>query len=501
MPPVTEHNVTPIDKNSEQAAGLKVVGEQFKKHEKTLFRDIYSDRFLSERAGEAKNFSFSLNRFWKYSRESAESAYRYDIRYDKTRAEWFDKTDTSLKEIDQRLATELARWEELTSPFTDRYEANEIYNTAHDLRRIIERGVEKLKSDGNQQSKAQQDYALAISSALAGLSEQIGGRLSALAEGKTVELATMSRAANELVERAAKDRISDSIATEMNETRDFLVAFTAIESQPEQTKLWGQRLDSEIAGLNQDLPVQKRQEALRDREKAAKALEVFGAALDKVDMTATQKKEIVDLRIAVADQDRFLVAHRAEFGAQELQTLRGKRDGLVTALIDAEFKFHQQAGKAVIFAAENAQDRNNMYQELVKNAKTAATEDPQSCWRKVKATFLEGVEALSGRELSKNFEKAFDSDLTGKFKKWNDESSKKTLNPAKLQEVASDLEAIITSYSRRADVSVREVAATALPEVAAALREAGDRLQAGLTALRAVMAGRLRTLFVNGAFN
>jgi len=102
-----------------------------------------------------------------------------------------------------------------------------IYDTAHELRRTIEGGLEKIKPPkgdipaAGPQVKAEMAYRYSLSSALAGLSEQIGSRLSALAAGKTVELVTMSRQTKELVERAGKDKIRESIVAEANEAQNL----------------------------------------------------------------------------------------------------------------------------------------------------------------------------------------------------------------------------------------------------------------------------------------
>jgi len=225
-------------------------------------------------------------------------------------------------------------------------------------------------------------------------------------------------------------------------------------------------LDLKVELKSKDLAPEKRQELQRESEKTAKALEVFKNALDKADIPVAQKKEIADLRGEVFSTDRYLVDKRVTLSADELQVKRVKRDGLVTALIGRETRFFKEAATAVADGAQSVQDRRDLYQQLLNDAKTAANKDPASYWRDVKKTFLEGVEAVSGKELRSTLDKvAFDSKLADQLNGWNNESKKTRLDPARLQELASNLEAIINSYSQRTDVALRKEADPALASV------------------------------------
>src|SRR5208283_2329683 len=110
---------------------------------------------------------------------------------------WFDEINNKLTETDEKLKSQLAKWEEVTSPYSDHYQTDEIYNAAHELRRTVESGMEKINFDAmggdrtDPVSQAKVLYSLRLTGALAGIAERINNRLGTLAAGKTVELVTM----------------------------------------------------------------------------------------------------------------------------------------------------------------------------------------------------------------------------------------------------------------------------------------------------------------------
>lgn len=504
---LTEHPVDPIKPKDRPL--LSPIGEQFK----TIAENFYHEELESvrrrteekdvrARAGEAKNFSFELNRFWQYSRDHANNALRFDKTTDKA---WLDKTDTILKGIDDMLATQLATWEEVTSPFSDEYDVNKIYDAARELRTTINFGLDTLQPAGMPNAtKLELGYRLSLSCALAGLSEQIGSRLSALAAGDpTVKLVTLSRQARELLERAVKDKVGEGIVTEANKAQRLKSDFVNNNYTAEKlTTLWRRHLDLELELKRKDLAPEKRQELQLEHENAARALEVFRTALDLADFSALRKKEITDLRedIKSANQKLGKVAGRSP---DELQALRVERDALVTDLIGKEIKFLKEAGIAVAREGDKAGDRQQLYEQQLNDGKTAAKMDQVSHWSDVKKTFLDAVEVVSGKELRETLDNdAFDSSLIDQLNDWNKELKKTSLDPARVQELTSSLAAIITSYSDRAEVALRkERADVALSEEdKTALLEAGDALQAGLSALRVVMAETLKFLLQKGLF-
>ncbi|MBV9083765.1 MAG: hypothetical protein JOZ62_13885 [Acidobacteriaceae bacterium] len=492
----TEHPVHPVDPLSKDGLILSRIAEHFKSDAENLFHDILNDNVLRTQAAEAKNFSFDLNRYWQYARDSANNRYRYGKATDKA---WLQKTDTLLKEIDGKLATQLAAWEEVTSPFSDRYDAAKIYDTAHELRRTIEAGLEKIKPNGmpgtSPQAKAEAAYSYAVAGALAGLSEQIGTRLGVLAGGKPVELVTMSRQAKELVERAAKDKVGETIAAEATQVQDLYSDFINNDYSAENlANLWERRLDLDVELLRKDLSPEKRRQLQTERDNTAGALDTFRTAIDKADVPLAVRKQIDSLRTDVFSADRSLTSRRVTYKPEELISIKTKRDAAVTALIAKETEFFKTAAIAVAEEARNAQDRYDQFQQLLSDAKTAAGKDPAGYWCKIKSAFLDQVEAVSGKELKKTLDNdAFDSNLSQQLNDWNEESKKTRLDPIKLQELASSLEATIASYSERAGVALRK-------EADPALREVADGLQAGLSALRHALAKRLQYLVDNGAF-
>jgi hypothetical protein len=501
-----EHRVEPIKPLSREALLLGSVGEQFKKAAETLYHDILSDEALRARAVEAQKFSFDLNGFWQYSRDSANNSYRFDKSLDKG---WLDRTESSLKDIDKTLATQLAKWEEVTSPFSDHYDIPTIYDTAHELRTTIERGLENIKPPigipAGAQDAAEVAYRYSLSSALAGLSEQISSRLSALAAGKA-ELGTLKRQTNELAERAAKDKIGESIVTEANDAQRLQSDFNRNSYTAEKlTTLWTRRLDLELELARKDLTADKRQEVQQEHAKVARDLEVFETGLDLADFPASRKRELRDLRTEIWSQHNAILKGTG-YSATELQAKKVKRDRFVTDLVGKESPLLKQAGTAVADAANEARDRRELYEQQLEDAKTAAYNDPAGYWRDIKGTFLEGVEAVSGKELRKTLDSdAFDSKLANQLNDWNRELKRTRPDPTRLQELAINLEATMIAYSQRADVALRKEARGAdapLPKGDRdALRQAGDALQVGLAALRQTMARNLKFLVEAGTFN
>lgn len=138
-------------------------------------------------AAEAKDFQMDLHGFWIRALDLAKDAYTFTNKdYDRS---WRDQKEKSLAEIDDQLTTQPTKWEELISPFADRYDAKEIYNIAHELRRTLARSGEKFTLLGDNipksvQEKAEAAYVARIASALAGIAEQISARLTTIAAGK-----------------------------------------------------------------------------------------------------------------------------------------------------------------------------------------------------------------------------------------------------------------------------------------------------------------------------
>lgn len=359
-----EHTVHPLDPRSREAATLGAVGEQLKNVAENMYKGY--DPYLQSGAGvgemfrphaaEAKNFHMDLHGFWSRSLDLAKDAYTFTNKdYDKS---WLDQKEKSLAEIDDQLTTQLTKWEELTSPFADRYDATEIYNVAHELRGTLARAGEKFTLSGDHmpktvQENAQAAYVARIASALAGIAEQVSARVTAIAGGKA-ELNTLSRQTQEFAERAAKDKRAETIAAEASYGRDFRKDFAKTEYTVESlTKLREQQLDLSVELLSDNLSPDQKLRLQQELDRTNRALEVFVEAAKKA-MTGNRAFEAIDLRGEIEKQQKHhLEDCKKGKDPEVLQNNKEKIDGMVAKLVSIEKQYLKATAKAV--AEESAE--------------------------------------------------------------------------------------------------------------------------------------------------
>ncbi len=500
-----EHVVHPVDPLSREGLVLDSVARKFNADYEGLFKNtLEASRQELLRATEvAKSYTFDLNRFWETSRDAARNQYVFDKRTEKP---WFDEINSKLTETDEKLKSQLAKWDEVTSPYADHYQTDEIYNAAHELRRTIESGMEKVTIDvfGGEQTdpvnRAKQLYSIRLTGALAGMAERINNRLGTLAAGKTAELVTISRQTKELLERTGKDPIAEKIAGEEKEARENQSEIGKNEYSKEGLlDLMKRELESSLELNRKDLTAQERQQLKEEQEKVRKALATFREALDHVAMAVGEKTKIANGRSDVFGDFRHLVAQKLT--PKEFASRKDRWERAAVTLAGVEGRFTNAVLKTTAEGTQRAQERQERYQQLLDDAKTSAAKDPAGYWRKVKGEFFDQIEAVSGRELKETLNEAFKSDMAKQLQDWNDQSKRTRLDPVKLQEIATNLIATITNYSERAEFALRSETRTADTAVAQALQEAGDGVQAALAALRTAMTAKLQLLFDKGAFN
>ena len=498
-----EHVVHPIDPLSREGMVLDKVAKNIHSDFEGLFKGLHgSKEDLVRLTNVAKTYSFDLNRFWEYTRDSARNQYMYDKRSEKP---WFEEMNEKLKETDEKLKSQLAKWEEVTSPYADHYQLDEIYNAAHELRRTIEGGLEKVKinverSEKDPADKAKTKLEAQVIAALGGIAEQISSRLGALAAGKSAELITLSRQMQELLTRNAKDPIAERIGNERKETQELNKEIAKNDySNDGLFKLLEQDLESALKLARNDLSADERRELEQKRDQAQEAIAALETALNDTKMPDFERRKMADARAEMTEAYKHLV--RQTLTPDGFATHKGRWDLHVATLVSIGARYSAAAVKTAAGAAQKAQTRQVRYQQLIDDAKPAAGKDPAAHWRKVKGKFLDQVETVAGKELKETLNEAFKADLAQQLQDWIDNAKKTRLDPVKLQEIAASLSATITTYSERIEFTIRSESLDADPALARALQEAGDGMQASLTALRTTMTGKLQMLFDKGAFN
>jgi hypothetical protein len=497
-PPAREiHRADPA---SHDAEAVRALGEQFKRSAETLFQSFdleSSATALKNAAARSDQYASSLSRYWSYMRESAGDTYLHknlvgkDWHADTT---WFRETNSALREIDRTLSRQLSKWEEVTSPYADKLDAVAISHACHDLRFTIDEALQKTKPEGlpgDPQSTAEYAYRLTISVALAGMSEQIGKRLEALGSG-TPQPASFTRQIRDFLEReSGKDALGreiDAEAKEVDALRQefFNSGFTAERLDQMRTR------QVELIELLRDtgLRADRRNTLSLEKRKVDASLRAWAEGMKRVSMGNDRAQSLTDAR---AELDEAVKKLNQKLCDEDRDGWTEKRSERAEKLLKLETPLVKRAVDGVSDYAEAVRERGKQYKQSLDDARdTVSDKGVQNFWAKVKKRCLEETGVVSGNELSRDLDKAFDSGLSGQLGEWSKKSDGAgRIDGAELQRLASDISETIDSYTNRASY---------LMEANADLQSVNDQLNCGLLAIRESIDGRLKRLFEQGAF-
>jgi len=496
-----EHEVRPVDPKSADAANLRSLAERFHAEVERPFRSDPRTFSTSERidprreiARRAESFSLNLREYWAYAVGYANDTYRYGS---KAGERELRELNSSLKDVDRKLDTQLQKWEEATSPFTDHYEVGEIFSAGQDLLVTLRNAAkqhavpETVRVD-DPQRVAEAGFDMAIGAALAGLSKQIGDRLSALGSGHTVERITMSSQTSDTLKLAATDRAAEKLKSAAASAETFRDSFV---KEP-----WtGDRILA-LQTTSRELSEKLRAESLpadainaleTQRDQIERVLESLRGVIDAVPKSAAEQQRIQDARDAVSGLDRKLkmFALTPEARAEVLKD----RAAAAKAVAELEAPFLKGALEVVKTRAADSQGRFDLYTQRLDEARADAKKDQTAYWETLQGQFLGEIEALLP-DLRKELGTALD--LTDALKEWKKQLAPKvTLDPAGLQNAATSLLRAIDACSARTELAMGRSAGD--PTVMAALR---DELNSGLAAIRESVAKDLTFLFKSGIF-
>jgi hypothetical protein len=407
---------------------------------------------------------------------------------------WFHETDDAFKDIDRTLSRQLSKWEEVTSPYADKLDALAISHASHDLRFTIEEALQKTKPEGlptAPQAMAEYAYRLNMSVALAGMSEQIGKRLEALGSGKP-QPASFTRQIREFLEReSSKEGLGPEIDAAVKEVdalpqEFFNGGFTAERLDQMRTR------QMELIELLRDgsLSADRRNTLSLEKQNVDASLRAWAEGMMRVTMA---KHRATELHAARSEFDEAVKKLNQKLSDKDRASWTRKRIERAEKLLKLETPHVKRAVDGVKDYADAVRERGKLYKQALDDARDAVSDKGvQNYWAKVKKRCLEEIEAVSGKELSRDLDKAFDSGLSKQLADWvkkSDGAAK--IDGAELQILAADISETIDSYTNRAIY---------LTETDADLQQVNDQLTCGLLAIRESIDGRLKRLFEQGAF-
>ena len=497
-PPARE--IHRADPTSHDAEAVRALGEQFKRSAETLYGSFEleaSATAVKNAAARSDQFASSLSRYWSYMRESAGDTYLHrnlggkDWHADTT---WFRETNNAFKDIDRTLSRQLSKWEEVTSPYADKLDAAAISHASHDLRFTIDEALQKIKPEGlpdDPQGTAEYGYKLAMSVALAGMSEQIGKRLEALGSGNP-QPASFTRQIREFLERESrKDGLGPEINAEVKEVdalrqEFFNAGFTAERLDQMRTR------QVELIELLRDsrLSADRRSTLSLEKQKVDASLRAWAEGMKRVSMSNDRAQTLNEAR---AELDEAVKKLNQNLSDKDWNSWAEKRNERAEKLLKLETPLVKRAVDGVKDYADGVRERSKLYQQALDDARDAVSDKGvQNYWAKVKKRCLEETEVVSGKELSKALDDAFDSGLSKQLGDWGKKSDGAgKMDGAELQRLAADISETIDSYTNRS---------TYLMEADADLQQVNDQLNCGLLAIRESIDGRLKRLFEQGTF-
>lgn len=503
MPP-DEHVVHPLDPASKEASILGRVGEQLKNDATEYFNSYLTVKGpvessqakalkIAERAGD---FSLNLQDYWKSSLNSFTDKYVYEAGADRKR---LDELLQPLREASSKLEPQLKRWEELTSPYADRYDEGAIYTAAHDLMGTLRDALKKARpGDGllmDPQYKAESIFLGDVCSSLSGLSEQIGIRVIKLSEGEVVKPVTISAQTQEAMERARKDpadeKIADQATSDQEIRDDFQTKFTEdnlLKMRQELIQIREQLCDEKLADdrLNslkksQDEIIQTLKRFATECANAKKGTALRDAERFKID----------DARIKL---NKLTNSLSPQMDLNDRQSTVDEAKALAVNLSNLEKKLLNIVSQSTEQAANESQTRLDDYRQSLNDARSAVGKNISDYWARAKSDFLDDVEANADKKLRGTLEKAFDADFRELLSDWKGEVTAPKVDPAKVQELASTILQTTESYSIRAEGILLAADALAADADRPSLRPVLDRLNCSMTAIREAIANQLQSL-------
>ena len=493
--PAPDHVVKPIDRTSKEALVLKRVGEELHTDATKHFEGLgAAERDIMKPIAErAKDFALNLPEYWKSSLNSFIDKYTYEGRGDRAQLEVWT---AELGSLSAELEPELKTWEELTSPYSDHYDEGAIYTAAHQLLDSLRRASEKFQHPKEKLNDPQwiAEAALVdrIRSAVSGLSEQIGSRLLALADGKVVPPVTISAQTQEAMLRALQDpagkRLADEAASAHQFHDDFKTKFKEdglLQMREDLIEIYEQMVDDKLP-----------KDAKAALETSAKAIEESlkefrKARLQGLEEARVPGRDAKYLALRNAEGDLITMTERInkKMEPAERTALVADAKLAAAALAALEKPFLDPAAKIAAQAAQDSAERFSAYDQCLKDATSNIGKDLSGFWDTAKRDFLDTVEANSDdAQLKRTLDKAFDANFGSSLSTW-----KSLVGAGKdfaaIEKQASEILRTTESYSIRADGLVK--AANADP---VALQPILDRLNASLVAIREKVANQLKAL-------
>jgi hypothetical protein len=494
--PAPDHVVHPIDRTSKEAGVLKRVGEELVKDATRHLESMgeFTRETMKPIAERAKDFALNLPEYWKSSLNSFTDRYTYESAGDRAQlAVW----SAELGSLSAELEPELKKWEELTSPYSDRYDEGAIYTTAHQLLDSLRRASEKFQHPKENlqdpQWIAEAKLIDRVRSAVSGLSEQIGSRLLALADGIVVPPVTISAQTQEAMLRALQDPAGKRLADEAASAHQFREDFKTKFKEDGLLKMREDLIRINEQMVDEKLP----KDAKAALEAAGKAIEESLKEFRKARLQGLEEARVPgrDAKfLALRNAEGDLISTTEKIRAKKMEpaertaTVADAR-AKAAALAVLEKPFLDPAAKIAAQAAQDSAERLSAYDQSLKEATSNIGKDLSGFWDSAKRDFLDTVESNSDdAQLKRTLDKAFDANFGKTLSTWRDliGAGKEF---AAIEKQASEILRTTDSYSTRAEGLVK--AANADPT---AMQPVLDRLNASLVAIREKVANQLKAL-------
>ncbi len=482
------HIIHPIDPTRPSAEGLRRRGEEFRAdHGKFLEeltnpilrgRDGSVDISFKKITERANDFALNLHEFWKSSLDLFVDRYVY-AQGDRN---WLDAMlGGPVRDVTEKLEPQLKKWEELTSPFADRYDEIALEKTARELLDTLREALKEVLEFDNQgnllgpkdpqargihdpQYKTEFVFGAQIGSALSGLSAQIGGRLIQLGQGKVVPPVTISGKTQETIDRARKNEAGERVAnaeTSALQIRDDFRTFTRdrlFELREGLIKIDNQIAEQNLSGPELDKMKSSETEIINSLKRFSDILGRFSKEADLPDREL-RRKEMID---AQTDFESLSGSISTELDPKKRASDVEIAIVKAAALTDLETPFLAVAKREAELAAKNAQHRLSAYKAALYDAKLNMGRDVSRYWDKIESQFLQRIKRAdknAGEALAGKMEKAFDADLKNQLAGWDAQLKNLHVPPpeadlANMQNLASRILQTADSYSTRAGETI-----------------------------------------------
>lgn len=450
-------------------------------------------------SAEAADYSLNLHGYWSYVLRRATDGYLYYAEGTAANKSGLDRLNGSLEAVDRQLTARLQTWEEATSPYGDRYDADEIRKSARDLLTTIQqagaRVAEQLQSESDLSNTKNALFLETVRHGLSGLSDQIAQRLGALAAGSAVERVTITSRTRQLLERAERNPGFDQIAALAQHAQALRDGLRDRYTPENVARLLARQTELAATLNDRALSVEDRRKLTEEQAALDRDLELFHEAIDNVRKSGSARDEIQEARDNLANLNKKLIN---QTDSKTRASLAKEANAAAEKLMEVEVKekYLAAATKAAQSLAHDSQTRLESYKQSQEDAlgALANAKEPASYWRELKAKFLSEVESAADRKRRRLLDDAFNSGFAEQLQKWRDEQNRDRLNPVKLQDIASGLIETADSYAKRAELALKDLDPALVQQIR-------DDLDCGLAAIRDTVTKELGFLFDNGAFD